>query len=242
MVTPAVEYEPQHRKSKVKPRVKREIKRARTVRRTRDPKWWTIPRCWEGQDAFVIAGGTSVTDEQLEIARTRGNVIAVNSAYQFAPFADYLFFADLRWWSMEFHSDHGKLHDFKGRVVSTSAKAKGRDILRLRRISPPPGIAPEQNTVILRRTSLHPAIEMAYKMGAARIFLIGADNRDGENGRTHRHEEYPWVRKPQTWNVKLDDLNHLASALADTSCRVFNCSPISTLKYWPKVDLKEVLG
>ena len=241
---------PRHRKS-VEPALARSRAASKLPKKPKQPKeegtaqvpkhaWWTIPRCWEGQDAFVICGGTSVTDEQLEMAR-HGNTICVNSAFKFAPWSDYLFFADMRWWTLELKN---VVQVFEGSVITTSGKAMGfAKLHKLKRTSPGPGqgMGDGRQTVCLRRTSAHSAIEIAFKMGAARIFLLGIDNRGGEGGRDHRHEEYPWVRRSDQWTPKVEDLKHLAEELKKHPVEVYNCSPISTLKYWPKVNLEDYI-
>src|SRR6185503_16435705 len=60
---------------------------------------WSVPREWEGDRSFIICGGPSVAE--LDLARLfvqRERVIVINSSYVAYPSADYLIFADQRWW------------------------------------------------------------------------------------------------------------------------------------------------
>lgn len=203
-------------------------------------KFWNIARKWEGQPAFVIGGGTSVTMDMIESLRGR-NVIAVNGSYHNAPWAPILFFADQRWWVRENQMHGDKLRAFKGLVATTSRQSIGKKLLRLKRVTPEEVLPERRDTVALRRTSLVSAMDICYHRGASKIILLGADNRDGSDGRVHHHEEYPWPRPKNTWDVKLDDLKKRAVAFERAGVPVFNCSPITTLSYWPTPPLEQVL-
>jgi hypothetical protein len=209
-----------------------------------DPtKYWNIARKWTGQPAFIVGGGTSVTPAMLESIRGR-NVIVVNQTYQAAPWAPILFFADQRWWIREARERPAKLQAFKGLISTTSRQAQalpGTKLLRLKRETPTSVAPAKSNTVRLRRTGLLSAMDLAYHRGSSEIILLGADNRDGPDGRAHHHEEYPWPRPKNTWDVKVDDLRHGAKSFKDAGVPVTNCSPITTLKFWPIVPLPEVL-
>jgi hypothetical protein len=61
-----------------------------------------VSRAWEGKTVVCIAGGPSLTKEQLELVRAARErdavrVIVINDAYLIAPWADVLYFADARW-------------------------------------------------------------------------------------------------------------------------------------------------
>jgi hypothetical protein len=203
-------------------------------------KVWNIPPDWDGEDAFIICGGTSVTQAMAD--RTQGrHVIAINSSYQIAPHAEILFFADERWWTREYKERPKLLETFKGKIATTSRQAKGDRLLRLKRAKMPPGIATSPDSVIVRRTSLHAALNICYHKRAGRIILLGADNRDGDNGRAHHHAEYPWKRIAGTWDTKLTDLAHTVEPLKAAGIEVINCSHISTLPWWPKQTLGQAL-
>jgi hypothetical protein len=203
-------------------------------------KYWTITPDWDGEDAFIVCGGTSVT--QAMVDHTRGkHVIAINSSYAITPHAEILFFADERWWTREYKERPALLESFKGVIATTSRAAKGDRLVRLKRCKTTPGLAPEPDSVVVRRTSLHAALNICYHKKVRRIILLGADNRDGDNGRAHHHEEYPWKRLARTWDMKVEDLVHTVEPLKAAGIEVVNCSHISTLPWWPKQTLGQAL-
>ena len=60
--------------------------------------FWSVPREWPRQTAFIVCGGPSVLGQNLELLRGR-NVIVINSSVYAVPWADYLYFGDWRWWN-----------------------------------------------------------------------------------------------------------------------------------------------
>lgn len=199
-------------------------------------KWWKPnPEKWKGKTAVVVAGGTSVTPETLDYIRfvTGGErVIVVNSVYRYAPWATYGVFQDLRWWNRETQHNVTALKMFRGRFVTTKMSVAAprylRDPLRYAKRS--------------HLTSLRPAMLIAADHGAKRIVLVGADNREDEDGNGHFHTEHPWPRTGDNyWPDKHGHLKQLGRQLAKQGVEVCNVSPISTLDFWPYVPLGEVL-
>lgn len=204
-------------------------------------KFWTIEPDWLGETAFIIGGGTSVTPDMIASIKGR-KVIAINSSYMAAPWADILFFADARWWTREREVNKRLTETFAGVIATTSKNSKTSRLHVLRQVVPPPGITTKRDSVCLERTSLTAAMNICFHKGAARIVLLGADNRDGDDGRVHHHSEYPWVRHRLTWDVKQRQLGLTAADLEKAGIEVLNCSPISTLPFWPKPSLADVLS
>lgn len=60
----------------------------------------------EDKDTYVIiGGGPSLTQEQVEYICEHGHhawTIAVNDAYKLAPWADFVFAADVKWWRLHY--------------------------------------------------------------------------------------------------------------------------------------------
>lgn len=205
--------------------------------------YWSIPPLWKGEDAFVIGGGPSVTAEDIESLRGRRTIV-VNQSYLKADFCDYLFFADLRWWDREFKERNDKLLGFKGEIITTCTQAEHERLKYLKRIVPVSartGMSKQRDTVCMERTSLQGAMNVCYHLGARRIILLGADNRDAPNGRIHHHDEYPWVRHHDSWDIKGEQFGYGAAALENLGVPVINVSMVSTLTFWPKRPLADVI-
>jgi hypothetical protein len=200
---------------------------------------WTVPREWPGETVFIVCGGPSVT--QAEVDRLRGKrVIVINTSFQRAPAADFLFFADARWWG-----EHRRqvTAEFKGRIVSATGAVRNHLVLTLEKVKPPPALALKPHQVAMSRTSLAGAINLAVHLGATRIVLLGADMRAAANGKTHHYAApHKWPVKPGCWAEQMRELKAMAEPLKRLKVDVVNCSPVSLIDWWPKRTLDSVLG
>lgn len=242
---------------------------------------WTIAAEWVGKTCFIVAGGPSAADAGVarlapdaaaprtsigSAADGKRKVIAINSSYVIAPFADILFFADERWWRGEpdrgivGHRDRKEFQAFAAGVslrpigrpeaippmapllVTTSPHVHDDRVLRLRR-GPPPGLAEDRSTVTLCWTSVTAAINIAVHLGVVRIVLIGVDGGPGPapDCRTHHHEPHPWPARTENWGKQAADLVSLAGPLATRGIIVLNACPDSAIFCWPRMTLTDAL-
>lgn len=212
------------------------------LRRPDAAKWWSVPREWQGETAFLVGGGPSVLELDLELLRGR-RVIAINSSYASVPFADFLAFGDLRWWQ-----EHRlPLGHFQGRVVTwrntpCQLKNADREILTLER-QLPPGLAILPTRVVFRRTSYSSAINLAVHLGASTIVALGLDGKPARDGRTHHHAPHPerWAPRPDKWREQAAELKTLVEPLERLGVKLLNASPDSAVPFWPIVNLKDCL-
>lgn len=136
---------------------------------------------------FIIGSGPSLTAADCRAVRGLGQILAINNAVFYAPFADYLYAGDLPWWK-----EYAKqIEWFKGRKISVSparhygaqripfesAGGLGKRVVRL---------GPENS-----RNSGLQAINWAYLRGGRQIFLIGHDGKPDADGRLHVHDDHP---------------------------------------------------
>lgn len=90
--------------------------------------------------------------------------------------------------------------------------------------------------------SLFQSANLAVQFGAKKIAFVGADLRLDLGIHWHgRHPQY--LNNPSQYNIdrwrRVLDLN--AKRFADVGVEVVNCSPVSTLKAYPKMTLREAL-
>lgn len=204
--------------------------------------WWSVTREWQGETAFIVGGGPSVLSQNLDLLRDR-RVIAINSSYARIPFADILFFGDLRWW-LAIRSD---LSSFAGRIVTCRHKPcdlkgpNGQPVLSLER-QRPPGLAKLPTRVVFHRTSAASAINLAAHLGCAEIVTLGLDGKFGKDGRRNHYDKaYARPHLPNTWRDQCAELATLVEPLKSLGIRVRNASPGSALDLWPIVRLEDCL-
>jgi SAM-dependent methyltransferase/ADP-heptose:LPS heptosyltransferase len=197
---------------------------------------WSIARDWQGETAFVIAGGPSV--KHLDLSPLKGRkVIVINSAHLTYPDADILFYADQRWWT-----DLGSKEAFRGRVVTTSGGGP-RDVKRFLKIDPCKGIATDPTQLALSRTSVTGAINLAVHLGCTRIVLLGVDGRVAPDGQRHHHgAAYPWAMVKGCFDHHAAEFKAIAPSLSRLGVEVINANPDSAIDVWPKVPFQEVIA
>lgn len=201
---------------------------------TRD-QYWVIPTEWPGETAFVVAGGPSVATQPIELLAGR-KVIAVNNSWTVVPNADFLFFGDSRWWQ---HYGRAAEKGFRGRIVTcASGVSHIPRLLRVRAFSPP-HLSGDRSAVMMRRSSVSGAINLAVLLGAAKIVLLGVDAKPGAAGRTHHHDPHPWGQRPKCWDDQRNEFYELAKSLRGVE--VINASPGSACKSWPVMTLEQAI-
>ncbi len=196
----------------------------------------TVPRLWPDETFICIATGPSLTAEDVTACYGHGRVIAVNDAVRLAPWADVLYACDGRWW------DHyGGMPAFQGLKYGLSVKAgKWPGVERLANtgvqgFDPGPGIRTGGN-------SGYQAIQVAVKLGAARVLLLGYDMKLGARGRTHFFGEHPSTLKSvSNYGTFCAYYRSLARPLRDLNVEVINCSRETALSCFPRMTLSQAL-
>ncbi len=204
------------------------------------PTPWKVEPEWQGKTAYIIGGGTSVKEQNLELLRGK-NVIVINSSYLSVPWAQYLFFGDARWYNEQRRKF--RLGKFQGRIVTCSAPVRGPNLLGLARINPPPGLTDDPTKVVSQRTSLQGGMGLARHLAVSRIVLLGADMKRADDGATHHHEPHPWPLPSgnSSWDLQMEHLRMIAEPLKERGIEVINTSLISRIDWWPKMTLEEAI-
>ena len=186
-------------------------------------KYWKVTQEWPGQMAFIVAGGPSVLDVNLELLRGR-NVIAINSSVYAVPWAQFLYFGDYRWFAEP--NNRATVASFTGRIITTSKLVRDRNVLICRRVNPP-GLAVERDSLTQHWTSLTAATNLATHLvgSGGTIIWLGADGCYRADGRTHHHEPHPWVRKNGCFDKQYADLITIVPSLQKLNIAAFNASP-----------------
>lgn len=151
----------------------------------------------KGEDVYIIGGGASVLEYDLTPLK-QWPVIGLNQG--FIPLKDYLDFCVFG--DTSFMNFIGKHYDefleFHGKTITNC--------------SPPIGSDDVEDIYFMERSSFMEkgktlgwygntgvlAIEVAITLGADRIFLLGYDNYNNENGISHYHKYH---RKPTSNRV-----------------------------------------
>jgi hypothetical protein len=147
-------------------------------------------------------------------------VIAVNQAYELAPWAEALAANDLRWWS-----NNPKAREFAGRKFSSN------HINGVERITADGHIRSEHCSGVL-------ALEVAKFLGATRVLLLGVDFHG-----THYFGDYAGTLRNTTDKRRKIHAKQFAEwGRANKGIEVLNVTPGSELTCFPMARLEEVLS
>lgn len=209
-----------------------------------------ISNIWKGEDVIIIGGGPSLIDafnipvDVVRAVRTgesslsaysvymkeihHKRVIGINMAYQLGDWVDVCFFGD-----RGFHTLANNFDQFKGRVITCNPYYKTREE-RVEyigcHITQKTGISPRPDRICWNYSSGNAAIDLAVKMGAKSIELIGFDAALSNTGDEHWHSQYLRMnkadhksenRKPN-FHLFKDGIKALTSDLKELGIQIYN--------------------
>lgn len=185
-------------------------------------------------EAVCLASGPSLTEADVAlVAEWRQQpdriVIVTNTTFRIAPWADYLYAMDRKWW--EHHIKEVRAV-FKGRLVSNNNHAKQLGLTH--------------TGELFKRFDAHQnsgaaAISLAVRLGASRVIMLGYDCGVPKGQKAHWHGDHP---KPlgncgssRRWPQQFQKLRDTYKA-AD----IVNASRFTMLGVFPKCSLEDALS
>lgn len=172
--------------------------------------------------------------------------IAINESWRLAPWADILYGCDARWWRRV-----NGAPDFQGVKVSQDVMALekrewGVNLIRTDRsrsdiLTDHPGRVGWGGTKG-GNGGFH-CCNLTVQLGVARLLLVGFDMRIDRGVHWHgphqRGLDNPARSTVEKWRAHLDSL---AGRFVELGVTVINCSDVSALTAYPKMDLQKALG
>lgn len=200
--------------------------------------YWNVLPEWAGEVAYLLGCGPSLN--RADVNRLQGRrVIAINDSYLLAPWAEVLYFCDLKWW--EQHQE--RIADtFQGRIIATLENQI--DGVRALRNAGQLGLETDPGAIRNGSNSGYQAINLAVHLGVKRIVLLGYDMQvNGDKlhwqPRTDMQTAQGFQRTLQI-NM-LPKFEYLREPLRKAGVEVINCTINSALKVWPYRPLEQVL-
>lgn len=221
-----------------------------------------VSRAWEGKKVVCIAGGPTLTQQEVELVRTARErdevrVIVVNDQYLIAPWADVLYFADNKWgkwheqglaksWPwVKFSPEQVKqaFKNFAGQKVSIehgNDTFRAKDVFLLQNRGPD-GLCEKPDGVMTGSNSGYQALNIAFHSGGKPIFLVAYDMRF-EGTRSHSHNGHPMKHDQSAYLGYAKRFETTQKPLRARGIDVFNCSPCSEVHAYPRKSLAECLA
>lgn len=191
---------------------------------------------WSGKDVYIVGGGPSLKDFDWALLKGK-NIIAINKALFALPNAQVIYFSDCKFWDQEKKAIAAHKAKFKI-TPCMRATAKDDNLTYIR----PTGIRGLEVGEGIRegRNSGYAALNLAYHLGARKVFLLGYDFAT-EGELTHWHEGYS---DGPSIDVSIDKLNrymkqfqYISGPLKEAGVQVINTNMSSFLGEFPKKDV-----
>ena len=179
-------------------------------------------------------------DMPLEPLQGRVRVMAINTSYQLAPWADALYACDGKWWRW-----HKGVPQFKGLKIAHDAEAARE--YRLHRIDVRTKDDPACDALVFDRPGLvargrcsaHQALNLLPQFGVRTILMLGIDCRAQRWHGTHPNRRPSDPAELAIWRQKLDAL---APAFAQRGITVINLSRDSALSAYRKMGFAQAVA
>ena len=217
---------------------------------------WKASKMWEGETAFILAGGPSLKGFDATVLRGKGKVLTINDSWRLAPWANMMYFCDFNWWNIqqaqnkrakwkEAPNSEVGFHDliYKAFWVTSCPKFSEHPQLHYLKLSGECGLETDPSKLKHGANSGYQALNLAYHLGVKRIVLLGYDMHI-QGTRTHWHDEPREIYQGFQVTLEKSFLPHfdaLVDPLKEAGIEVLNSTPDSALKCWPYVPLEDVL-
>jgi len=203
----------------------------------------SIAPIWSGKTAVVIGSGPSLSLKQIAmIWQAKMNmhigVIAVNDNYQIAPWADWVYGCDYKFWQWHHQS---VLAHFDGRKCTTDAKAAELwPVLDYLVGEDRPGWSCDYSRLHYGKNSGYQAVNLAFLLGAVKIILVGFDHCFPGNC-AHWFGDHP--DKVRSWYENWTECwQSVVPQAKDHGIEIINSTPESALKVFPARPLISALN
>lgn len=195
---------------------------------------------WRHQRCVIVASGPSAAGADLEAARGKARVLAINESWRLVPWADALYGADGNWWTK-----NNGVPAFTGLKVTQdgNAAARFRDLMKVRMSEVHTIVTSDPGVIGYGGNSGFQALNLAIQFGTTDIALVGFDMQVRQGVHWHGKHAHglnnPGASTIAHWRMRFDAV---APALAGRGVRVVNCSAQSALVAYPKMTLTEALA
>jgi len=199
---------------------------------------WIPEKEFEDQDVYIIGGGPSLKDFNWKKLEDK-NTIGCNSAFRKGSrVCNICFFSDPKWFE-EFYKELLKID---GKVVTPHPRMKNNseDWLYVMERGIKKGLYDDR--LCYGGNSGCGAINLAFLMGAKRVFLLGFDCKADENNKPNWHNWQIETTKPDIYPKFLKGFEALAKALPEVfpECEIINLTPNSAIPFFPFNTFRKV--
>ena len=198
---------------------------------------WTPPRMWPGATVYVIGGGPSLKNLDLDFTRNRRTIVT-NNAYKLAPWAEILFFMDHKWYQQ--HA--GWLELFTGIKVHIADGSKNNHKLKWMQRGSKTMLSHQRNIINHGNNSGYCAVHLAYLLGAAKIILVGFDMKLVDNEQNFHNDHQRKMRDNIYEAEYIPVFDTIRQPLQKKGVTLLNMTENSGLKNIPFISLERAIA
>ena len=187
---------------------------------------------------ICVASGPSLTKEDIQYIkdhRTDHVVLVINDNYRIAPWAEYLYACDGKWW--DYHIEQVR-KTYKGECWTQEIQQAKDYKLNLVTGDHRPGLG--KQVIHYGSNSGYQAINLCFLWGAKEIMLIGYDMKKDKNNSPHWFGNHPCgLNQNSPYDAFAKNFTKLALDLEREGVKVINCTRSTVLNCFKKQSLEE---
>lgn len=196
-----------------------------------------VPLLWPNGACYIIGGGPSLKDFNWDELKGK-HTICINKAYKVIPWTEVLYWTDARFYRWN-QSDIDSLNCLK--ITCRNAPQLAHDVILLTS-SGRTGFDKRPQFIRAGNNSGFAAINVAYHLGAKRIYLLGYDMYS-EPGSTHWHDGYGIRHDHDIYQRNMiNNFTGIYEVLREEHVELWNANPKSHMTVIPKCKLEDALN
>lgn len=198
-----------------------------------------VERLWPGATIVCLGSGPSLTQSDVDCCRGRARVIAIKNTIDLAPWADVLYGSGAdaggqTWWSRR-----GPTLTFPGLRYTLDEQARRwASVLGFKQED---GLDLDPSRVALGSHSGFQAMNLAVHLGAAKIVLLGYDQKPDATGKQHYFGDHPAGNK-LPFELFRFRFPSIVAPLEAVGVTVINATRDTALDLFPKMAIQEALA
>lgn len=196
-----------------------------------------VNKIFTGETVYLIGGGPSLKEFNWEDLKGK-NIIAINKAYEFVPWAQVIFWTDARFYTWY----HQQLQQSKADKYTINNSIHYDSSVKVLRKGGRHNLEKGDDIIAHGDNSGYAAINLAYILGASQIVLLGYD-MGGTATDSHFHNGYPVNATSQKIYESrfMPSFPYIAAALKKEGIPVWNASSVSKLTCFEKISIEKSL-
>lgn len=186
---------------------------------------------------YIIGGGPSVAETNLDLIKDKF-VIGTNAAFRLGTWVDVCLFIDCRF--QKWNAD--ELEAWPNQIITTCPTLKDHPKIEVYKKCTTCGICHHEGYLAQPdkgKNAGATAIDLAIKLGAKRIVLIGYD-MEAKQGKHNYHSYHNHTPRNDVYNRFFLHFKKIKEELPE-GIEIINATPDSALQLFPKAKLEDIV-